>query len=195
MTTVIPRRPSAVLTPEQLEIFEAAWQWAESTTSVSVGSIHGRAHWRRVARLGLQIAETEGADTLVVALFAVCHDVARVHDGPDMEHGPKAAEMVATTLAPHLDLAPTQLDWLLQAIAQHTDGQISDDLTIGSCWDADRLDLLRIGFQVQSKLLSTAAARTVQMQDAAAALWARDRRIRRRAGLPIIDLSGNKEPR
>ena len=195
MTPVTLRRPSAVLSAEQLEIFEAAWEWASSTTTVSNKSIHGPAHWRRVARLGLQIAAVEGADTMVVALFAVCHDVARIHDGRDFEHGPRAAELVATTLAPRLGLQPAQLDQLLTATARHTDGQVSDDVTIGSCWDADRLDLVRIGFAVRSKLLSTAAARTADMQDAAAALWDRDRRIRRRAGLPIIDLSDKKESR
>lgn len=176
-----------------MEIFEAAWVWATATTSVSNESIHGPPHWRRVARLGLEIAAAEGADTMVVSLFAVCHDVARVHDGRDFEHGPKAAELVATTLAPRLGLESAQLDQLLLAITRHTDGQVSDDVTVGACWDADRLDLVRIGFAVRSKLLSTAAARTAELQDAAAALWARDRRIRRRAGLPIINLGDPKE--
>jgi len=195
MSAVTLQRPSAVLSAEQLEVFEAAWAWAESVTTVSKKSIHGSPHWRRVARLGLRIAELEGADALVVALFAVCHDVARVHDGPDFEHGPRAAELVTTTLAPRLGLEPAQLDRLLQAVSGHTDGKVSDDPTIGACWDADRLDLVRIGFEVQPKLLSTRAALTSEMQDAAAALWARDRRIRQRAGLPIIDLSGHKESR
>ena len=41
---------------------------------------------------------------------------------------------------------------------EHTDGTISDDPTIGCCWDADRLDLPRVGMQPDPALLSTEAA-------------------------------------
>jgi len=36
--------------------------------------IHGLSHWARVREFGLKIAETTGADPVVVELFAVFHD-------------------------------------------------------------------------------------------------------------------------
>jgi uncharacterized protein len=38
-------------------------------------------------------------------------------------------------------------------------GQVADDPTIGACWDADRLNLWRVGKTPDPRLLSTAAAR------------------------------------
>jgi hypothetical protein len=34
-------------------------------------------------------------------------------------------------------------------------GQLSDDPTIGTCWDADRLDLVRVGTQSEPSYMST----------------------------------------
>ncbi len=177
-----PRKP--LLNRRERTVIELAWEWSTSQTQVGAKSIHGPVHWRRVARLGLRMARLEGADALVVALFAGCHDVARVHDGKDMKHGPRAAARVQAELAPRLGLEPRQLDALVLAIQGHTEGRVTADPTVGCCWDADRLDLVRIGFTVNPALLSTAAARTHEMQDAAARLWARDKRLRKRAGLP-----------
>lgn len=177
-----PRKP--LLTLQERNVIELAWEWSTSRTKVQPGSIHGPIHWRRVARLGMRMARLEGADLLVVALFAGCHDVERVHDGKDMKHGPRAAARVQAELAPRLGLDAGQLDDLVLAIQSHTEGQVTDNATVGCCWDADRLDLVRIGFRVDPARLSTAAARTQEMQNAAARLWARDKRLRRRAGLP-----------
>jgi uncharacterized protein len=50
---------------------------------------------------------------------------------------------------------------LCEACTYHADGQVSDDPTIGVCWDADRLDLPRVGIGIDRKYLSTAAARSI----------------------------------
>ena len=41
---------------------------------------------------------------------------------------------------------------LVQALGEHTFGLVSDNPTIGCCWDADRYDLLRVlqTFRLQS---------------------------------------------
>jgi uncharacterized protein len=62
-------------------------------------------------------------------------------------------------LAGLLPLEPAQLERLAAACDGHTDGFISDDPTVGACWDADRLDLPRVGIKPDARLLSTAAAR------------------------------------
>ncbi len=50
---------------------------------------------------------------------------------------------------------------MYRACDGHTDGKTSDDPTIGACWDADRLDLCRLGDRIDVRALSTAPARTM----------------------------------
>ena len=56
-------------------------------------SIHGIDHWDRVARNG-EMLHVPGADMEVVLCFAYLHDVERQSDAYDVEHGPKAAELI-----------------------------------------------------------------------------------------------------
>jgi uncharacterized protein len=60
------------------------------------------------------------------------------------------------------------MELLVTACSLHTCGGVSDVLTIGTCWDADRLDLARFGIVPDPELLSTAAAR-----DPAFIAWAK----------------------
>jgi hypothetical protein len=45
----------------------------------------------------------------------------------------------------------------------HTDGHITDDPLVGACWDADRLDLPRVGIAPDPRYLSTQAGRSEQI--------------------------------
>ena len=58
-----------------------------------------------------------------------------------------------------LKISPEQAKQLIFAIAFHNNGDISDDPTIGVCWDADRLDLPRVNILPDAKYLSTQAAK------------------------------------
>jgi hypothetical protein len=49
--------------------------------------------------------------------------------------------------------------------AGHADGLTSADPTVGACWDADRLNLWRVGVAPDRRLLSTAAARSAAVYD------------------------------
>jgi uncharacterized protein len=126
-------------------------------------SIHGPAHWLKVLHNATILAEaTPGADLMVVQLFAVLHDCERQNESFDSGHGPRAAALARElhTLG-NLPLSSWQLELLCNAAAGHAEGLISSDPTIGVCWDADRLDLPRVGIAVQSKYLSTVAARQI----------------------------------
>ena len=139
----------------QSDILEAVL--ARSTSHSS--SLHGVAHWERVRENGVALAgATDGADPEVVGLFALFHDSMRVNDGSDPDHGRRGSAL-ARELAGLLPLEQWQLDRLTAACDGHTDGFISDDPTVGACWDADRLDLPRVGIRPEARLLSTAAAR------------------------------------
>jgi len=130
---------------------------ARSTSHAS--SLHGLGHWERVCENGLELADvTDGADVEVVLFFALFHDSMRENDGHDPGHGRRGSAL-ARELARALPLEPGQLDQLTAACDGHTDGFASDDPTVGVCWDADRLDLPRVGIQPDPRLLSTVAAR------------------------------------
>jgi uncharacterized protein len=52
-------------------------------------------------------------------------------------------------------LPESHLETLLDACRYHNDGLTSTDLTIGTCWDADRMDLLRVGIVPNPEKMST----------------------------------------
>jgi uncharacterized protein len=121
--------------------------------------VHGLRHWEQVGQNGVKLAAaTTGADAEVVLLFALFHDSMRENDGHDPEHGRRGGAL-AHELAALLALLPAQLDLLQRACNDHADGHLSADPTIGVCWDADRLDLPRVGITPDPTLLSTAAGR------------------------------------
>lgn len=134
--------------------------------------LHGEAHWLAVATTGLDLAAETGADTQIVSAFGLLHDTRRENDSRDPEHGPWAATFAREL---HRDgellLDPAQLELLCLALDLHADGQVSAQATVGTCWDADRLHLGRLGphFHLEPALLSTAAARTLDAQAAAVA--------------------------
>ncbi len=121
--------------------------------------IHGDEHWRRVAENGLDLAEAEGVSRQVAVLFAILHDCRRENDGHDPGHGPRAADLAMRLGHDALGVSPAELAGLAQAMRLHDRGQVTDDPLIGVCWDADRLDLIRVGIRPDPRLLCTAAGR------------------------------------
>jgi uncharacterized protein len=123
--------------------------------------LHGEAHWRAVAYSALGLApRVAGADALIGLLFGLLHDSQRIHDGGDPEHGPRAARLAQALYEEGLlPLELPRLRTLVDAIDRHTAGRRSNDPTIAMCWDADRLNLWRIGMRPSPAFLSTAAAR------------------------------------
>jgi uncharacterized protein len=110
-------------------------------------------------------ARTPGADVEVVELFALFHDSEREDEGRDPGHGERAAASVQRLAARGgLLLSAARLDLLVAACAGHDHPQVSADPTIGCCWDADRLDLSRLGRRPIAKLLSTKAALDAAIQ-------------------------------
>jgi uncharacterized protein len=120
---------------------------------------HGVDHWQRVAWIGSQLArEVPGCDTAVVYLFSLFHDSMRVSDGSDPEHGRRGGLLARQLHGRCYEISPSQLDLLVAACEAHADGRVTRDPTIGVCWDADRLDLWRVGMRPDPRWLSTDAA-------------------------------------
>lgn len=115
--------------------------------------IHGAKHWARVNRYARYLAEGSAADTEVLSLFALLHDSCRESDYGDPDHGTRAAQLVQEMNSYLFRISSTQETRLIEAVEGHSQGALSDDLTIQICWDADRLDLGRLGLQVRPEKL------------------------------------------
>jgi uncharacterized protein len=120
---------------------------------------HGIAHWARVLENGLRLAGETGANIEVVQLFAIFHDSRRVNEDTDPNHGPRAAEFASSRRGWLFDLPEPEFRLLHRACAGHTHERTHPDVTIRTCWDADRLDLGRVGITPHPSKLCTEAAR------------------------------------
>lgn len=121
------------------------------------GGIHGLAHWSRVRYHGMRIGKERNADLLVVELFAFLHDSCRQDDYADPEHGQRAAEYAKQLHGDHFSIGDRQLEQLIIALEGHSRGTTHGDPTIQTCWDADRLDLVRLNITPRSQFLSDTA--------------------------------------
>jgi uncharacterized protein len=129
--------------------------------------ILGAPHWARVQDNGLRLAELTGANATVVRLFAFLHDARRLNDHSDPLHGTRAAQFAAELRGTVFELADSEFGLLTLACRGHSDGMLDADITVQTCWDADRLDLGRVGIRPDPARLCTAAAR-----DPALIAWA-----------------------
>jgi uncharacterized protein len=141
--------------------FECLWNLVTDQRRVSDHSVHGPAHWRRVERNGLVLAERTGADVDIVRLFALFHDSQRENDGTDEGHGARGAEYAKSLRGTGYNLSDDQFEVLHFACVWHTDRRHHKDVTIGTCWDADRLDLGRVGIIPHSRFMSTSFGREI----------------------------------
>jgi len=123
--------------------------------------LHGLPHWARVARNGYWLAEAAGIAPSLVEPFALLHDACRADNGRDAGHGPRAAALAAVLSPELLELEAPEIELLREACALHTRGRTLAHPALQVCWDADRLDLVRLGFTLDPRLLCTAAARAV----------------------------------
>jgi uncharacterized protein len=117
--------------------------------------IHGVPHWQRVRENGLRIAKYSGANRLIVELFAYLHDSCREDDGSDPGHGARAAEFTRSLRGTVIHLNEEDYALLDEAIRNHELGLTKGDVTILTCWDADRLDLGRVGARPNPTYLCT----------------------------------------
>ena len=137
---------------------------------------HGEQHWKAVAWAGLRLAaRVEGCHAETVLLFALFHDSQRFNEFHDPEHGLRGGQL-AEQMADLLPLDGDELMRLVDACTLHDKGQVAEDPTIGVCWDADRLNLWRVGTTPHPRFLSTAPARDPGLIAEAASFHGREYR-------------------
>lgn len=129
---------------------------------------HGVVHWARVLENGIRVAAANGGDAEVVRLFALFHDSRRVNEDVDYGHGTRGGDLARALRGSLVHLDDARFDLLYEACALHTDGHTTGDPTLLACWDADRLDLGRVGIVPKPELLCTDMARELLP-------WAHDR--------------------
>jgi uncharacterized protein len=134
-------------------------EFARSEFRLDWAGIHGAPHWSRVRHNGLLLAERTGANTRVVEYFAFLHDLGRENDYHDPEHGFRAAAIAVNIAGDLIDVSNEELDLLTEACCGHSDGHLIADVTVMTCWDADRLDLGRVGIRPDPRRLCNDAAR------------------------------------
>ena len=129
--------------------------------------IHGAPHWSRVRHNGLILAELTGANPRVIEYFSFIHDMGRQNDGHDPEHGYRAASIAQKIAGDLINVTDQELALLVEACTGHSDGHLRADVTVMTCWDADRLDLGRVGIKPDPKRLCNEASRAPHLIDGA----------------------------
>ena len=122
---------------------------------------HGGSHWSRVRRNGLLLAKENGANATVVELFAFFHDSRRENEHRDPAHGLRGAQLAQQLRGDFFHASDVEMDTLIEACCLHSDGHTEADITIQTCWDADRLDLNRDGIIPNPKFMSTEFGREI----------------------------------
>jgi uncharacterized protein len=136
---------------------------------------HGTAHWMRVRANGLKLAAETGANTNVIELFALFHDSKRYNENKDPEHGKRGADNAEQFwVQGAFDISEAEFELVYNVCWGHTYEDIDNPcVTILTCWDADRLDLGRVGITPDPERLFTSPAKRAETID-----WAWQRSMR-----------------
>ena len=134
--------------------------------------VHGVVHWARVLENGLRLSSTTCARQNVIWLFAVFHDSRRQNEDQDPQHGHRAAEFARSLRDTAFQISDEDFALLYTACEHHTTGRSHADVTVQTCWDADRLDLGRVRIKPDARYLCTAEAANPEM-----IAWAYERSI------------------
>ena len=124
-------------------------------------SIHGLSHWKHVEKIGKQLAIETKADFHVITYFAYLHDSKRLNENEDPLHGERAASFVKEIMDKGLlRLNNNQQMQLIEACRIHSYRRAkTKDITVATCLDADRLDLIRLGITPDPQFLLTEAGK------------------------------------
>ena len=126
---------------------------------LNLNGIHGIPHWSRVLTNAIRLSEDTGANHRVLTAFALLHDSQRENDGFDPEHGLRGAEYGRTIRARMPSMSDVEFDLFFEAAEYHSEGLVEADVSVQTCWDADRLDLFRVGIYPDPRYLCTEIAR------------------------------------
>jgi uncharacterized protein len=151
------------------ENYVAAVLRESNTLNELQSRIHGLDHWWRVWKNAQWLYNNKSTvkiaiDMEVVALFALFHDSMRENDNRDPDHGVRGWLLWKYLYDGSGDILTEEQDQrLATACADHDKGLTHPDATIGTCWDADRLDLHRVGIWPDPRFMSTGVAKMLTL--------------------------------
>lgn len=116
--------------------------------------VHGFPHWCRVIENGYILSQSYNIDMDIIICFALFHDIERVCDEYDYQHGLRGGNFFLNNLHLINNINEQKAQIIYEACSGHTDIHHSDNLNIAACWDSDRLDLMRVGIFPQSPYLN-----------------------------------------
>jgi uncharacterized protein len=157
--------------------FEKLWQIVLSNKNRIHSKVHGPEHWARVERNGLYLCQENAADETIVRLFALFHDSMRCNDARDPEHGLRGAEYAKSLLNKEYELTSEQFELLYEACKHHNKQRTTENKTIGTCWDADRLDLRRVNISPLANFMHSNEAKHIIKEGKWKQLEKREKRI------------------
>ena len=104
---------------------------------------HGWEHIKRVYRLALHIAELENADTFIVGMAALLHDIGHLSKDTSLHHADLSVSMAGELLVAY-DISAETREAILHAIASHSFSLGIEPRTLEAkvVRDTDRLDSL-----------------------------------------------------
>lgn len=92
----------------------------------------------------------------VLTAFAYLHDSCRISNAVDIEHGARASKLVDEIRQTFLKyFTDDEIAQLKSACQLHTITHKTGDLTIDTCFDADRLDLFRCDIMPETSQMAT----------------------------------------
>ncbi len=151
------------INPVEHDVWPDEWQLVVSEIisgfRLNVHGIHGIPHWSRVLVNGMRLSEHTGANIKVVTTFALLHDCQRENDGFDPEHGLRGAQHGRLIRERMPSMSDIEFDLFYEAAELHSEGLVDADITVQTCWDADRLDLYRVGIYPDPQRLCTEVAK------------------------------------
>lgn len=114
-----------------------------------------------------------GENPLMPVLFGLLHDSCRENEDEDPQHGARADDFILElSERPEWPLDAPTTHLLRHACRDHSEGFTRGPTLVQICWDADRLDLGRVGIIPDPKRLCTVAAKDQARRDLALA-WSR----------------------
>ena len=161
--------------PSQID-FKKLWKTVIANKNI-ISKIHVPRHWARVERNGLYLCQLNGADETVVRLFALFHDSMRENDGRDIEHGLRAAEYAHSLLGQEYQLTTVRFNLLYYASQYHAKQRTTEDKTIGTCWDADRLDIGRVFMKPSIYYMNSLEAKQIIEKSEWKSLYKAEKRV------------------
>lgn len=131
-----------------------------SQFQLDINDDHGIKHWERVYHNTQLLSNYYNIKSDVFELFSLLHDSKREDEYEDLKHGKRAALFVKELVNSEIiNISKEDKNRLVFACSNHTvtntKAKLFNDLIVQICFDADRLDIGRVGIIPEEKYFCT----------------------------------------